>query len=59
VGFRRRLHGYWELMVSEKEAAIESIPKSGPHLEVTVWEPQGEARLGGVLMAPSLQRMGG
>ncbi len=42
VGFGWRLHGYWELMVSEKEAAIESIPKSGPHLEVTVWEPQGE-----------------
>ena len=42
VGFGWRLHGHWELMVSEKESAIESIPKSGPHLEVTVCEPQGE-----------------
>jgi hypothetical protein len=42
VGSGWRLHGFWELMVSEKESAIESIPKSGPHLEVTVWEPQGE-----------------
>jgi hypothetical protein len=42
VGFGWRLHGHWELMVSEKESAIESIPKSDPHLEVTVCEPQGE-----------------
>jgi hypothetical protein len=42
VGFGWRLHGHWDLMVSEKESAIESIPKSGPHLEVTVCEPQGE-----------------
>jgi hypothetical protein len=43
VGMGWRLHDYWELMVSEEKSEIETIPNSTDHLEVTIFEPQGDA----------------